>query len=737
MHPARPQAPPVPCPVCGRSVDPLRAREVILLEDGFRYLCDAACRDRFHHGDRTQRGPARRTPRAMPEVQATTHATAARDAIPTPAGTASSQPAQERAAEPALWVGVGLTTIALLLGIFPGPLPLEVLSALASCGVAAVTLHLSRNLRDEMGWLPWLLGPLGVILAATAALGARMEDPLAWGGLLGAAVAAGAVLARAWLDRHAAEPVQEAIDRLRAPIPATVAVPDEDASEPLDLAVRRVSTADVRTGEQVLALEGEVVAVDGVVQAGDAFALLHPGAQAPVRRRPGDPLLAGARIVEGDVRLLVTRVGEDRGLMRPALFRQGAGPTREPAPLGRLGARLVHWAGLATAAGAVVGLGAQVAAGVEGLAAPLTAAAAVLIAAPLIAVRRSAETPWVAAGAAAGERGIIYASARAVDAAARTTVVALCTRGTVTEGVPEVVEIQQVDEESSPDRILALIAGAQATVDHPLATAIRRYAETRQVPPEPMRRASFTPGRGVTALGPQGEVVVVGHRQLLLEEGISVAIADDEATHAEERGHTVLFAAVDERVRALVILQDEVRFGARAAIQRLYDLDMEVVLVSGDHRVTVEALASQLDVSHVRAELLPEERSAEMRRLREHGGPVAAVGRAEDEIALSGADVPIVLRGAGSPAGERGVGVATDDLRDATAALWMARAARTEAWRTTSASMVGGALLVAGAAVGWLAPGVVGLLAVALDGWALPAGARLLRRISLRIPSRS
>jgi P-type Cu+ transporter len=742
MHPARPQVPSVPCPVCGTPVDPLRAGGVILLEDGFRYLCDAACIDRFRQGERIQEGPARRTPRA----NARAHPPAPPSMAPTPpTDPRQGEPhtmvpgASDAALEPWQWAGVGLVSTALILGAVPAPLPLEVLSALASCGAAAVTLHMSRYLRDEMGWLPWLLGPLGVFLAAAAALGARMEDPQAWGALAGAAVASGAVFARAWLDRHSNEPVAVAIARLKAPIPDTVAIPLDTTDDPLDVPLRRTATGDVRTGEQVLALEGEVVAVDGVVQAGDAFALLHPGAKTPVRRRPGDPLLAGARIVEGQVRLLVTRVGEDRGLVRPALFRQGSGPTREAAPLGRLAARLVAWGGLAASIGALGGLAAPMAWGTEGFAGPLSAAAAVLIAAPLISIRRAAETPWVAAGAAAGERGIIYASARAVDSAARTTVVALCAHGTVTEGAPEVVEVHPMDDDVDPLRLLALITGAEAAAaDHPLATAIRKYAEGRHVHAEPMRRASFAPGRGLTALGPDGETLVVGSRRLLLDEGISVAVADAEAVPAEERGHTVLFAAIGGRVRAVIVVQDEVRFGTRAAIQRLYDLNMEVVLVSGDHRVTVETLAGLLDVSHVRAELVPEERGAEVHRLREHGGPVAAVGQGDrDASALSGADVPVVLRGAGSPAGERGIGVASEDLRDAADGLWIARAARTEAWRTTLASVAGGAVLVTGAAAGWLAPGAVGLLAVALDSWALPAGSRLLRRISLRIPSRS
>lgn len=731
--------------MCGSPVDPLRAREVLLLEDGFRYLCDARCRDRFRAGERVQSGPARRTPRANPRATPSKGAPASEPTAAPRRPRASTPPARAHApvAEPQppgleiwQWLGMLTTGSALVLGLIPTAFPVALTSVALTCATAAITLHASAPLRREVGFLPYVIGPLGVVLAALAALWARANDPQAWGPLVGAAVAAGAVFARIWTDREALRPVSEKLAYLRATIPDTVRIPIEDADNPFEMGLEPVSTDAIRTGEQVLGLEGEVIAVDGVVQAGDARVLLHPGAVTPVRRRPGDPLLAGARVVEGAVRLLVTRVGEDRGLVRPARFGRGAGPHRETASIGRLAQELVRWGGVGVVIGALGGLALVDA---DGLAGQLSAAAAVLVAAPLLTLRRTAESPWVAAGATAGERGIVYASARAMDAAGRVTVVALCTHGTVTDGTPEVVEVHGVDEDVDTDRVVALIAGAEAASNgHPLAVAIRRYAERRGIAPEAVRRATVLPGRGVTALGPEGEPIVLGNRQLLLDEGVSVAVADAEAGRAEERGDTVLFAAIGGRVRAVVAMQDNVRLGARAAAQRLFDLHVEVVLVSGDHRTTAEALARNLGITHVRADLLPEERGAEVARLREHGGAVAAVGHGDrDGAALAGADVPVVLEGAGAPAGERGIGLVTGDLRDAAAALWIARAARTASWRATLTTVAGGTLLVTGAAIGWLAPGLAGVLAVALDAWALPAGARLLRRISLRIPTRA
>jgi P-type E1-E2 ATPase len=198
----------------------------------------------------------------------------------------------------------------------------------------------------------------------------------------------------------------------------------------------------------------------------------------------------------------------------------------------------------------------------------------------------------------------------------------------------------------------------------------------------------------------------------------------------------VVFVALDGRVRLVVTLQDPVRIGARAAAQRVFDLPAEVVLMSGDHRSTVEALGQQMDVTHVKAELLPEERALEVRRLGESSGHVAVVGRVQDVEALGAADVPIVLGAAGGIEGEAAVALANEDIRDAAAALFIARAARTEALRSVIASVVCGAVVVTGSMLGFIPPVVAALLALGVDAFALPSGVRLLRRVDLRVPVR-
>ena len=152
----------------------------------------------------------------------------------------------------------------------------------------------------------------------------------------------------------------------------------------------------------------------------------------------------------------------------------------------------------------------------------------------------------------------------------------------------------------------------------------------------------------------------------------------------------------------------------------------------------MQALASGLDIEHVKAELLPEDRGAQVRSLRDAGGIVAALGRpGEDDAALAAADAGILLGAAGGSAAERAVALVSDDVRDAAAALWIARAARDSAWRGVIVAGAAFGVVVAAASASLVVPGIAALIAIGVDAYCLPSGARLLQRIGRRLPARS
>lgn len=731
MHPERPHVASQPCPSCGKAVDPLRAGEVLVFDDdGFRFLCDSECRDAYLKGAR-QRLPREPEPVRTRHDPATGIVRTADATSLTPLERPPVADADAAAAVETPWLGVTAALLGVALGFLADAPTWAIASAIATIVSAGASLASRTSAESEVGIVAWLSAPAGAVVAALAVVAGAVGGDGAWPVAVGAGVAALAVTLRAWLDASSKTPVDVATRALLARLPARVRKPVREEHATREVAFTEIDTRGVKAGEEVLAVAGETVAVDGVVRGGDALVLLYPDARTPVHRTVGEPILAGARIVDGALRILAARVGKERALARPLSF--GSSGDRQAAQTGRLAGRIAWWAGFLVVAAALAG--ALLAA--DGLVAPLSAMAAVLLAAPLVAMRRATALPFVAAAASASSRGIVFENARVLDRAGRIASAALCTRGTVTEGQLEVVEIHPIGAVDT-DALLALAAGAETTSpDHPIARAILVAAEVRGLTPESVRRATVMTGRGVTALAPTGESLVIGSRRLLLDEGVSVAVADAEASRAEARGHTAIFIALGGHVRAVLAIQDVPRPGARAAVQRIFDLGVEVVLLSGDHRPTVESLAKSLDVGNVRAELLPEERGAEVRRLRETGGLVAVVGRPKhDEDALSAADVAIVLGVAGNALEERGVALSTDDVRDAAAALWIARAARTEAGRALLVSTFGGALLVAAAVLGFAAPALTAVFGLAIDAFALPSAVRLLRRIDLRVPSR-
>ncbi|HKU42038.1 MAG TPA: HAD-IC family P-type ATPase, partial [Polyangiales bacterium] len=235
-----------------------------------------------------------------------------------------------------------------------------------------------------------------------------------------------------------------------------------------------------------------------------------------------------------------------------------------------------------------------------------------------------------------------------------------------------------------------------------------------------------------------GEEVVVGSRRLLLDHGVSVALAESLAARAEAQGRTAVFVSAAGRVRGLLALQDQLRPGARSAVQRLFDMGLEIVLLTGGQRAPVEQLAGRLEIAHIKAELSSEERGLEVRSLREGGHKIAVIGYpADDNPALSAADVGVALGAAGGPAGDRAIALVGEDVRDAAAALWIARAARVAAVNWLRIACLAFVCVGAAAVSGILEPAFAAVLAATLDGQCIHAGARLLRRIALRLPAGS
>ncbi|AUX19555.1 cation-translocating P-type ATPase [Sorangium cellulosum] len=444
----------------------------------------------------------------------------------------------------------------------------------------------------------------------------------------------------------------------------------------------------VRPGELVQVDPGEIVPVDLVVTGGDVEVLPWIGATTPARRRDGDPVIAGATVVRGRLLGTCTFAGGDRAVARVLLD-----PRRRAdalAPIAQASRALTErWAIGAAAIGALSAF-------VAGRAPVEIAMTAVAVLAALsTAVTASIASIHVARGVLLGlRRGIVYKSADAWDRAGRVSVAVFCARGTLLLGEPELAELESTGPKLTPGDVLALAAGAERTEEHPVATAIVRAARVRGLRPDGVRNPNFHPGLGVMAVTSSGEELCVGNRALMLEQRISIAAAESRVAELEALGRTVVLVAVGARLVGLIGLQDGLRPGARAAIQHLLDAQVEPVLMSGDARETCEAIGRSLDIEHIRPEILPADRGAEVRRLIDAGTSVAVLGHAGvDDAALGAADVSVALGAAGSAPADFAAVLASDDVRDAALSLALAHRTRLEA-------RVGLALSVAPALVG-------------------------------------
>ncbi len=715
MHPARPSMTARPCPACGNDVDPLRAPRVIWLEDGPRFLCGPACKQRFLLGERgfdaTTRVPAARPRADRPSIpDLVREATVTRESTTGP----GSDLATSYRYDPLL-----AATLALLAaGVFvfaPGRgtawlgALLVMLCAVLNARTPLTSLRANRSLR--------IVAPIGLGLAAVA--GALIADPEArrWS-LLGAAGAGFLVSLRGVLHASVTRRVRATARELAKTLPLKARVPTHEP-----LAYEEVDANDLRQGDLAVVLEDERVPVDGEIEEGACVALRFPEAAHARPYVEGDFILAGTRVLEGAITVRVRRTANDRAVVRAIeLGRRKRQDRAMPSRL-RFAVSRWSWAVLAPAAVALL------------VWAGPAAAATMLLGVPVLGLIASLDAPLDAGSLAAAYRGMFFGSSRVLRDAGRTRTTAILLRGALTAGEPIV---QQALQFGSRDlgRVLALAAAAESIAeDHPIAGAIRRYASEHADAKAAVRKERVHAGLGVTAVTAHGVPVVVGRRQLLLDEGISIAAADGDAAHIENEGLTPIFVAIDGRLEALVAILDPTHVGASDAIRRIADLPCEVVILSGDDRRTVERIATQLGAPQVKAPLLPHERAQEVRALRDAGGITAAIGRGgDDDPVLAAADVPVSLRLAGSALEDRGVAIASQDVRDAAGALWVARAVQRATWRSIGVCAVTTFAVGLGAAFGWMPPIAAAFAALAVEAWTLRAGSRLLRRVDLRVP---
>ena len=405
-----------------------------------------------------------------------------------------------------------------------------------------------------------------------------------------------------------------------------------------------VPTAEVTVGDLLLVRPGAKIPVDGVVEDGESEIdeSTVTGESLPVHKKPGDEVIGATVNTTGTLRVRATKVGADTALAQIVALVQEAQNSKAPGQ--RLADRAAFWLVLVALVGGLATFLVWLAVGADVNEALLYAITVVVITCP-DALGLATPTAIMVGTGLGAQRGVLFKNATALETSARIDTVVMDKTGTLTKGEPEVTDVIVDDFDS--DRLLALAAAVERESEHPLARAVTRYADERDV--RRLRASGFdaVPGHGAVATV-DGHRVAIGNRRLMDAEGVSLDGLGPRRDRLAANGRTAVIVAVDGRAVGVLGIADAPRETAADAVKQLHQAGIEVVMLTGDNQATARRIADQLGIDTVIAEVLPADKAAEIAKLQAAGKRVAMVGDGvNDAPALAQADLGIAI-GAGT-----------------------------------------------------------------------------------------
>jgi Cu+-exporting ATPase len=434
-----------------------------------------------------------------------------------------------------------------------------------------------------------------------------------------------------------------------------------------------IPASQVEVGDIVVVRPGRRIPVDGVVTEGvssvDQSAVT--GESIPVEKHPGDRVISATVNGSGFFRFRADKVGEDTTLAQIIRLVEDAGASK--APIARLADRVSGVFVPIVISIAVVATGVWLLLGQSFSFALSIGIAVLVISCPCALGLATPVAIMVGTGRGAAD-GILIKSGEALETAQSVKTVVLDKTGTITEGKPRVTDLLPADN-TSVRELLQVAASLEKQSEHPLAEAVMAEAEKQGANPLPAEDFQSIPGRGVSAqIG--GAACAAGNLALMHELGVDVSAAEQTAAPLADEGKTPLFFARDGRLLGLIAAADPVKPTSRQAIEEFRSMGIDVVMLTGDNRKTAEAIRRRIGISRAVAEVLPQDKEREVRRIQESGGRVAMIGDGiNDAPALTRADVGIAI-GAGTDVAIESADIVLmkSDLLDAAEAVRLSRA---------------------------------------------------------------
>ncbi|MBS0299652.1 MAG: heavy metal translocating P-type ATPase [Proteobacteria bacterium] len=440
------------------------------------------------------------------------------------------------------------------------------------------------------------------------------------------------------LELRARERTSGAIKALLNLSPTTARRLDgSDAEEEINL-------DQVAAGDRLRVRPGDRVPVDGQVIEGSSNIdeSMVTGESMPVRKQSGDQVIGGTINGQGSFVMRAEKVGRDTMLAQ--IVRMVSEAQRSQAPIQRLADIVASWfvpaviitAMLAFAAWAIWGPP-------PAMAHALIAAVSVLIIACPCALGLATPMSIMVGVGRGATAGVLIKNAEALERMEKIDTIVIDKTGTLTEGRPRVTAIRPAGGNISEDELLRLAASLEQGSEHPLAAAIVAAAKERSIVLG--KAADFDSPAGKGVLGSvDGHRVVLGNAKFLVELNIAARVLETQADELRQNGATVIFVAIDGVIAGMIAIADPVKESTPAAIDALHANGIRIVMLTGDNRTTAEAVARQLGIDEVEAEVLPDQKAAIVTRLRQQGRVVAMAGDGvNDAPALATADVGIAM----------------------------------------------------------------------------------------------
>ncbi|MFC1626674.1 heavy metal translocating P-type ATPase [Patescibacteria group bacterium] len=424
----------------------------------------------------------------------------------------------------------------------------------------------------------------------------------------------------------------------------------------------------VHVGDIILVKPGEKIPLDGTVIDGysgvDEKAIT--GESIPVEKNKGDQVIGATMNSTGVLKIQVTKVGKDTMLSQIIMIVEES--INSKAPIQLLVDKVSYYFVPAVMFIAVVTFFIWILLG-QSFVFALTVFVTVLIIACPCALGLATPTAVMMGTGLAAQQGILIKSNKALEAAQKVDLVVFDKTGTLTHGKPEVTEVISFSKKSV-DEVLSLAASIEKNSEHPLAQAVVDYAKKSKTTLINVNKFQAFPGKGVVAYA-SGNKIILGNTKLLKDHSISIETEKDSIEKLEKEGKTVMLLAQDKVFIGAIALADTVKAHSKQAIERLHVLGKKTAMISGDNSRVAGAIARTLGIDHVLADVLPQEKSEEIKRLQEKGHIVAMVGDGiNDAPALAQSDLGIALGSGTDIAMETGeIVLIKNDIRDVIKAI--------------------------------------------------------------------